>query len=91
MRFYTKECYDLMQRLSYTPGLLMIPDNGYSDEDIRVFYESDLREEIDHDRKLYDTPLDYSWADRLLEPDNFVPQNILLKIVKRGNCFIRKL
>jgi len=87
MRYYTKEWYDLMQRLSYTSGMTMIPDNRYSDEEIQAFYESDLREEIENDRKLHNTPPDYSWAERLLDPDGFDPKNMLFENGETGELF----
>lgn len=54
MRFYTKEWYESMQHLFYTSGMREIPDGVYTDADIRVFYEADLKEEIDRDRRCHD-------------------------------------
>lgn len=53
MKFYTKEWYDLMQKTDYTTGLKAIPDKDYTDKEIRAFYESDLKKEIAHDKKLH--------------------------------------
>ena len=55
MKYYTKEWYQLMQRLHYTSGLTKIPDKVYSDQEIRAFYDHDLQKEIAHDRQFYET------------------------------------
>ena len=87
MRYYTKQWYDLMQRQNYTCGLHKIPDKVYSDREIRAFYDHDLQAEIDHDRRIHTARPDYHWADRLLQPDTFQPENFLFFDKKTGTEF----
>lgn len=87
MRYYTKEWYNLMQRQNYTCGLNKIPDKVYSDREIRAFYEQDLQAEIDHDHQIHIAPSDYSWAERLLQPDTFQPENFLFFDDETGTEF----
>ena len=87
MKYFTKEWYGLAQRMHYTSGVTAIPDKIYSDKEIQTFYDSDLAEMIEDDRRIYNTPPDYSWADRLLEPDNFTPDSFLFENVETGELF----
>ncbi len=64
MKYYTKEWYQLMQRLHYTSGLTKIPDKIYSEQEIQAFYDHDLQKEITHDRKFYETG-SYTPADTI--------------------------
>lgn len=54
MRYYTKEWYELMQNLHYVSGMIVAPDKEYTDAEIQAFYDADLAEEIEHDRRLYE-------------------------------------
>lgn len=87
MKYFTKEWYGLAQRMHYTSGVTVIPDKIYSDKEIQTFYDSDLAEMIEDDRRIYNTPPDYSWADCLLEPDNFTPDSFLFENVETGELF----
>ena len=87
MRYYTKEWYDLMQRQNYTNCLKAIPDKCYSDQEIQAFYTEDLELEIACARRCYDTPPSNTWADRLLQPDKFQPQNFLFENEETGELF----
>lgn len=87
MKYYTKEWYELMQRQHYTSGLKKIPDKTYSDQEIQAFYDADLAEEVDNDRKIHNTPPDYAWAERLLDPANFHPHNFLFENEETGELF----
>ena len=54
MRYYTKEWYQLMQGLHYVSGMTVLPDKEYTEEEIRGFYDADLAEEIERDRRIYE-------------------------------------
>ena len=56
MKFYTKEWYELMKHLFYTSGMRKIPDQTYTDADIRAFYDQDLKEELERDLTIHNTP-----------------------------------
>lgn len=88
MKFYTKEWYALMQCQDYTSGLKRIPDKVYTDEDIREFYEKDLKAEVARDRRMHNTPPGpYDWEDELLQPDCFNPETFLFEDEKTGELF----
>ena len=88
MKFYTKEWYELMQRQGYTSGLKKIPDKVYTDEEIKAFYEGDLKEEITRDRKIHNTPpCVCDWEDELLAPDRFTPDTFLFESEETGELF----
>lgn len=87
MKFYTKEWYALMQRQHVTSGLHRIPDKVYSNREIRSFYDRDLQAEIARDRRLYDTPPSYTWAEELLRPEAFQPENFLVEDPETGELF----
>lgn len=88
MKFYTKEWYDLMQHQSYTSGLKKIPDKAYTDEEIKAFYDKDLKEEIARDRKIHNTPpRTHDWEDELLAPDRFSPDIFLFENEETGKLF----
>lgn len=88
MKFYTKEWYELMQRQNYTEGLTKIPDRVYTDEDIRAFYDKDLKAEIAHDRRLYNTPPGpFEWEEELLAPGRFTPETFLFENQETGELF----
>lgn len=53
MKYYTKEWYDLMQRMYYTSGMTVIADRDYTDAEIRALYEHDLEKEIEYDRSIH--------------------------------------
>ncbi len=56
MRYYTKEWYNSLRGQFFTSGLKVIPDKKYSNKEIKQFYEEALQKEVEHDRKLHDTP-----------------------------------
>ena len=88
MKFYTKEWYALMQRQNYTSGLKKIPDKVYTDEEIRAFYDKDLKAEIARDRRIHNTPPGpYDWEDALLAPDRFTPDTFLFENEETGELF----
>ena len=84
MKYYTKEWYELMQHQHYTSGMNAIPDKHYSEQEIQAFYDADLTEEIERDRRIYDTPPDFSWSDRLLDPESFCPEHFLFEDKETG-------
>ncbi len=53
MKYYTKEWYDLMQRMYYTSGMTVVADRDYTDAEIRALYEYDLEKEIEYDRSIH--------------------------------------
>ena len=53
MKYYTKEWYDLMQRMYYTSGMTVVADRDYTDAEIRAFYKHDLEKEIENDRSIH--------------------------------------
>lgn len=54
MKYYTKEWYELMQNLHYVSGMTVVPDKEYTGEEVQAFYDADLAEEIEHDRRIYE-------------------------------------
>ena len=68
MKFYTKEWYELMQRQNYTSGMKKIPDKIYTDDEIKAFYDKDLKDEIAHDREIHNTPAQFSDSERNSKP-----------------------
>ncbi|MBR4861350.1 MAG: DUF4085 family protein [Firmicutes bacterium] len=54
MKYYTKDWYQLMQGLHYVSGMKVVPDKEYTDEEIQTFYDADLAEELEHDRKFHE-------------------------------------
>ena len=63
MRFYTKEWYTLTQHQNDLQGFRKIPDGTYTDREIRIFYERDLKGELARQRKRCGAP---AGADRHL-------------------------
>ncbi len=59
MRYFTKEWYDLMQRLDYTLCMKPIEDKVYSDDDIRALYEKELKKEIRSAERDYNAPPEF--------------------------------
>ena len=88
MKFYTKEWYELMQRMNYTTGMKKIPDKVYSDKDIQAFYDKDLKAEVARDRRIHNTPPGpFDWEDELLLPDRFTPEAFLFENEETGEVF----
>ena len=88
MKFYTKEWYELMQRQNYTSGMKKIPDKVYTDEEIKAFYDKDLKDEIARDRRIHNTPpLAHDWEDKLLTPERFSPDMFLFENEETGELF----
>ncbi|MBR4410369.1 MAG: DUF4085 family protein [Firmicutes bacterium] len=54
MRYYTKDWYQLMQNSHYVSGMKVLPDKEYTDEEIKSFYDADLAEELEHDRRFHE-------------------------------------
>lgn len=77
MRYYTKDWYALMQRQHYTSGLHRIPDKHYTDKEIKMFYNQKLQEEIERDRKIYNTPPVMPACEKWLQPDTFDPADTI--------------
>ncbi|MBQ4563092.1 MAG: DUF4085 family protein [Lachnospiraceae bacterium] len=86
MKYFTKEWYDLMQRQFSTSGLRRIPDKPYSDGEIKQFYHQQLQEEIERDRKIYDTPPVLLDDSELLRPEVFDPGDWLFVNEETGEC-----
>ena len=78
MKYYTKEWYNSSGTRFYTSGLKTIPDKAYSDKEIKQFYEEALQEEIERDRKLYDTPPSFCYGEETLTPETFNPEHYLI-------------
>lgn len=87
MKYYTKEWYELMQHQHYTSGMKAIPDKRYSELEIQAFFDADLKEEIERDRRIYDMPPDFSWSERLLDPANFCSDHFLFEDKETGELF----
>lgn len=43
MSYYTKAWYDLMQKTNYTFRMKKIPDQDYSEAEIKAFYDKALK------------------------------------------------
>lgn len=89
MRYYTKEWYELMQGMHYVSGMTVVPDKEYTDAEIREFYDADLAEEIERDRRIYESreeamPVD---MEPLLEPGVFRPEMFLFEDEETGKLF----
>jgi len=56
MKYFTKDWYNLMQRLHYTVAMKPIADKEYSDEALSALYDKQLKAAIDRDRRQYDAP-----------------------------------
>jgi hypothetical protein len=63
VRYYTKQWYDLMQRLDYCICMKPITDKDYSDVDISALYDKCLKREVARARREYDTPPQYLSID----------------------------
>lgn len=87
MRFYTKEWYALMQRQHDLCGYRKIPDKDYSDNEIRAYYEQDLKAAVAEERRCYNTPPNFSWYEKLLQEERFDPQDFLLADPETGAYF----
>ncbi len=87
MKYYTKEWYNLMQKLDYTCGMKKIPDKDYSTEEIKALYEKELKKEVARSRKFHNTPPSFEWMYTLLEPDKFDPDNFLIENQETGELF----
>jgi len=89
MRYYTKEWYELMQNLHYVSGMKVVPDKEYTDAEIQAFYDADLAEEIEHDRRLYESRAEDVSMDMepLLAPEVFRPEIFLFKDEETGKMF----
>ena len=87
MKYFTKEWYELMQKLDYTSGFQKIPDKIYSDQEIQAFYDVDLAAEVANDEELYNTPPDYDLYEELLDPAVFEPDIFLFVNEETGEAF----
>jgi len=87
MKYFTKEWYELMQKLDYTSAFQTLPDKIYSEQEIQAFYDADLAEEAAHDEELYNTPPDYSLYEEWLDPDTFQPDMFLFVNEETGDEF----
>ena len=56
MKYYTKDWYVLMQQLNYTAGMQPIADKKYTDAELTKLCSDKIKQEIEHDRKEYNTP-----------------------------------
>lgn len=56
MKYFTKEWYELMQRLDYCLCMRPIADGEYTDADIKRLYDKKLKAEIARDRRDYNDP-----------------------------------
>ena len=87
MKYFTKEWYDLMQRMNYTCGMKCIPDKEYTDAEIKALYDRKLKKEIAHNRKLHNTPVNMEYLYDLLEPEKFDPNHFLFWNEETGEYF----
>ena len=87
MKYFTKEWYDLMQRMNYTCGMKCIPDKEYTDAEIKALYDKKLKKEIAHNRKLHNTPVNMEYLYDLLEPESFDPNHFLFMNEETGQYF----
>ena len=61
MKYYTKEWYDLMQKVDFTEDLIPIPDHEYTIFEIEAIYQQQMEEYIQNAEEMYDEPpLDFS-------------------------------
>lgn len=63
MRYFTKQWYDLMQRLDYCICMKSVADREYTDGDIAALYDKCLKREVARARREYDTPPQYISLD----------------------------
>ena len=89
MKFYTKDWYQLMQGLHYVSGMKVVPDKEYTDEEIQAFYDADLAEEIENDRRVYESREEGGpvCMEDLLAPDVFRPEMFLFEEEETGKMF----
>ena len=87
MKFYTKEWYELMQRLYPTSGLRKVPDKDYTDAEIQAFYQADLKAEIARNRQIHNTPPNPGRTLELLGDEAFTPTMFLFENEETGELF----
>lgn len=87
MKFYTKEWYELMQRLYPTSGLRKVPDKEYTDAEIQAFYQADLKAEIARDRRIHNTPPIHGRELEILGEEAFTPTMFLFENEETGELF----
>ena len=89
MRYYTKDWYQLMQGLHYVSGMKVVPDKEYTDDEIQAFYDADLAEEIENDRRVYESREEAGTVcmEYLLAPDVFCPEMFLFEEEETGKLF----
>ena len=70
MRYYTKEWYDLMQKTNYTFGMKKIPDQDYSEAEIKAFYDKALKKMIAEEKKCYNEPPFFLFDASDIDPES---------------------
>ncbi len=78
MRYYTKEWYALMQRMDCASGLKKIPDQAYTEAEIRTLYEKAARAFVAQERRAYNRPPDFPDLSELFAGD-FNPEDWLIE------------
>ena len=56
MKYYTKEWYELMQKLDYACGLKPIEDKEYSDADIEQLFQQEMERYVREEEEAYNEP-----------------------------------
>ncbi|MGI6617998.1 MAG: DUF4085 family protein [Saccharofermentanales bacterium] len=87
MKYYTKEWYALMQKINVTDCYEPIPDKVYTDRDIRILYDQQLKAEIENDRLAYDTPPCLSPEDLFGDEKAFDPEDFLFEDPETGRFY----
>ncbi len=87
MKYYTKEWYDLMQKIDVSACYESIPDKIYTDQDIQILYDHKLREEIEIERLAYDTPPSLSFEELFEDDVTFDPEDFLFEDPETGDFY----
>lgn len=84
MKYFTKEWYELMQRLHYTVGMQPIADKEYSDEEIAALYDKKITAAIERAHTGYDKPPQFLPIDfDACELDDFCTYDTETETLKR--------
>lgn len=76
MKYYTKDWYSLMQRAGQAEDFRKIADKQYSYDEIKAFYDKQLKQEIRRAKRAYSTPPE-NYAEQISE-EGFDPEAWML-------------
>ncbi len=85
MKYYTKDWYVLMQQLNYTAGMQVIEDKKYTDAELTKLCSDRIKQEIEKDRKEYDTPPEKAEINfDEYDPEDFVTLDVKSGVLKKA-------